>query len=54
MADVKQAFLYADVDEDIHVRAPEEYYEIKNLNPDRKVAWKLKKALYGLRGSPAL
>ena len=54
MADVKQAFLYADVDEDIYVQAPEEYYEIKNLNPDRKVAWKFKKALYGLRGSPAL
>ena len=39
----------------VDVEAPEEYHELRNLNQNReRKAWKLRKALYGLRSSPML
>ena len=57
IADVSQAFLYADVAEGMNtfVEAPDEYYQLRNLNKEKgtKVR-RLKKAWYGLRSSPML
>lgn len=44
--DVKLAFLYGEIEEEIYVRLPDE------VDIDDGKVWKLKKSLYGLRQSP--
>ena len=46
--DVKTAFLYGSVEEDIYVQQPEGY------NEDQSKVCKLNKALYGLKQSPRI
>ena len=49
IADVSQAFLFADVAEGMNtfVEAPDEYYKLKNLNKENGVkVWRLKKAFF--------
>ena len=46
--DVKNAFVYADIDKEIYVQLPTGFY-----NNNNKV-YRLRKALYGLKQSPRL
>ena len=46
--DVKNAFVHADIDEEIYVQLPTGFY-----NNNNKV-YRLRKALYGLKQSPRL
>ena len=46
--DVKTAFLYGDVQEEIYVRQPDDF------NKDSSKVCKLNKALYGLKQSPRI
>ena len=48
LADVSTAFLHASMDGEVLVLPPVEYY------PSGEVAWKLKRALYGLKNAPKL
>ena len=48
LADVSTAFLHAAMTDEVFVWPPAEYY------PDRKVLWRLNKAMYGLRQAPKL
>lgn len=45
--DIKTAFLYGDLKEDIYVIQPEVYVETEA--DDEKKVWKLRKAIYGLK-----
>lgn len=44
--DVKSAFLYGEIEEEIYVRPPDE------VDIEEGKVWKLKKSLYGLKQSP--
>ena len=55
--DVSTAFLHAPIEgkggytNEVYVIPPPEYLQSRGLPPD-SIAWKLKKAMYGLRGAP--
>jgi hypothetical protein len=46
--DVKTAFLYGELEEEVYMEQPEGY------NKDSSLVWKLQKALYGLKQSPRM
>ena len=50
--DVSNAFLHAEIDEEVYVAPPEGYQE--NDKYGNKMVWKMRKAIYGLKQSPRL
>ena len=52
--DVKSAFLYSDIDEEVHVELPEGLELFPNIFDSGDTALLLQKALYSLKQSPRL
>ena len=53
-ADVSSAFLHAKVDDEtvIYIQPPDDFVPMSNI-PRKRCRWRLRRWLYGLRGSPA-